>query len=82
VSWPLAGKHISFDGRFLHAAPSDLAGRLARLAAGEDAATLYGESASEEEEDDDDDDEEEDEEGGERRKRKNDPINERSINRI
>ena len=24
VSWPSAGKHLSFDGRFLHAAPSDL----------------------------------------------------------
>ena len=24
VCWPLAGKHLSFDGRFLHAAPSDL----------------------------------------------------------
>jgi hypothetical protein len=24
VSWPLTGKHLSFDGRFLHAAPSDL----------------------------------------------------------
>jgi hypothetical protein len=24
VSWPKAGKHMSFDGRFLHAAPPDL----------------------------------------------------------
>ena len=24
VSWPKRGKHLSFDGRFLHAAPSDL----------------------------------------------------------
>jgi len=24
VSWPLCGKHLSFDGRFLHGAPSDL----------------------------------------------------------
>ena len=24
VSWPLQGKHLSFDGRFLHAAPTDL----------------------------------------------------------
>ena len=24
VSWPRTGKHISFDGRFLHAAPGDL----------------------------------------------------------
>jgi hypothetical protein len=24
VSWPLQGKHLSFDGRFLHAAPPDL----------------------------------------------------------
>ena len=24
VSWPLEGKHLSFDGRFLHAAPPDL----------------------------------------------------------
>jgi len=24
VSWPAQGKHLSFDGRYLHAAPSDL----------------------------------------------------------
>ena len=24
VSWPRRGKHLSFDGRFLHAAPGDL----------------------------------------------------------
>jgi len=24
LSWPKRGKHLSFDGRFLHAAPSNL----------------------------------------------------------
>ena len=33
LSWPRQGKHLSFDGRFLHAAPPDLLPKNARLSA-------------------------------------------------